>query len=99
MARPKRPNGAGSVYIKHGSYYGRWLTVEGGLANRKLGRVRRPGTREGLTHTQAEKRLRELMETIQVTTDPDRTVAVAGAALLVQLEARRCSKSHIETAE
>jgi hypothetical protein len=99
MAKPKRPNGAGSVYIKHGSYYGRWLIVEGGLANRKLGRVRRPGTREGLTHTQAEKRLRELMETIQVTTDPDRTVAIAGEALLAQLEARGCSKSHIETAE
>ena len=54
MARPKRANGAGSIYIKHGSYYGRWVTLEGGMTNRKLGRVRRPGTREGLTHTQAE---------------------------------------------
>jgi hypothetical protein len=51
MARSKRPNGAGSVYIKHGAYYGRWLTVEGGLANRKPGHVRRSGTREGLTRT------------------------------------------------
>ena len=64
MARPKRANGAGSIYIKHGSYYGRWVTLERGMTNRKLGPVRRPGTREGLTHTQAEKRLRELMETI-----------------------------------
>ena len=52
-----------------------------------------------MTRTQAEKRLRELMDTIQVTTDPDRTVAVAGQALLAQLEARGCSTSHIETAE
>jgi hypothetical protein len=61
MARSKRPNGAGSVYVKHGSFYGRWRTTDGGLANRKLGLVRRPGTREGLTRTQAEKCLRELM--------------------------------------
>src|SRR3954453_17504522 len=99
MARPKRADGAGSIYIKHGAYSGRWVTIEGGMTNRKLGSVRRPGTREGLTRTQAEKRLRELMDTIQVTTDPDRTVGIAGEALLEQLEARGCSKSHIETAE
>jgi hypothetical protein len=90
MARSKRANGAGSIYIKHGAYYRRWRTVEGGMTNRKLGAVRRPGTREGLTRSQAEKHLRELMDTIQVTTDPDRTVGVAGEALLVQLEARGC---------
>jgi hypothetical protein len=99
MARPKRPNGAGSVYIKHGSLYGPWLTMDGGLANRKLGTVRRPGTREGLTRTQAAKRLRELMDTINVTTDPDRTVATAGEALLAHLEAKGCSRSHLETVE
>jgi hypothetical protein len=35
MARAKRANGAGSIYIKHGAYYGRWVTLEGGMANRK----------------------------------------------------------------
>ena len=38
MARTKRANGAGTVYIKNGSYYGRWVTLEGGRTNRKLGR-------------------------------------------------------------
>jgi hypothetical protein len=66
------------------------------MTNRKLGPVRRPGTREGLTRTQAEKRLRELMETIQVTTDPDRTVAIAGEALLAQLEARESKWAHVD---
>src|SRR5687768_10049076 len=98
MPQSRRANGAGNIYIKHGAYYGRWYTDEGGQANRKLGQVRRPGTRDGLTRGQAEKRLRELMATIQVTTDPARTVAVAGEALLAQLEARGCSRSHIETA-
>jgi hypothetical protein len=37
MARTKRPNGAGELYIKHNSYYGRWTTVGGGKTNRKLG--------------------------------------------------------------
>ena len=61
MSRARRANGAGSVYIKHGSYYGRWLTDSGGHTNRKLGPVRLPGTSSGLTRRQAEKRLRELM--------------------------------------
>jgi hypothetical protein len=85
MPQSRRVNGAGNIYIKHGAYYGRWYTDEGGQANRKIGKVRRPGTRDGLTRGQAEKRLRELMATIQVTTDPARTVAVAGEALLAQL--------------
>jgi integrase len=99
MARGRRANGAGSVYIKHGSYYGRWLTADGGHANRRLGPVRRPGTREGLTRTQAEKRLRELIATVQVTTDPERTVQTVGDALLGHLEANGASRSHLETVE
>jgi hypothetical protein len=99
MPRTKRPNGAGELYIKHGSYYGRWTTASGGKTNRKVGPVRRPGTASGLTRAQAEKRLRGLMTTVQVTTDPDRTVAVAGAALIAALEAKGCAKSHVETVE
>ena len=99
MARDKRANGAGTVYVKHGSYYGRWLTAGGGRANRKLGPVRRPGTSHGLTRSQAEKRLREAMAAFQVTADVERTVAVIGEALLGQLEVKGCAKSHIETVE
>ena len=99
MPRNKRPNGAGELHIKHGSYYGRWVTPAGGKTNRKIGPVRTPGTNQGLTRTQAEKRLRELMGTIQTTTDPTRTVQTAGRALLERLEARGSAKSHIESVE
>lgn len=99
MPKSKRANGAGSVYVKHGSFYGRWLTASGGHANRRLGPVRRPGTRDGMTRTQAEKRLRELMAVVQVTTDPERTVGTAGQALLSHLEAKGSSRSHLETVE
>src|SRR4051794_36279307 len=79
MPRSKRANGAGAVYVKHGSYYGRWLTPAG-RTNRKLGPVRRPGSASGMTRTQAEKRLRELMaeDAVPVVPDPDRTVEIVG---------------------
>jgi integrase len=99
MARNKRTRGTGEVYVKYGAYYGRWWTPAGGRTNRKLGPVRRPGSSDGLTRTQAEKRLRELMAAIQNTTDPTRTVATAGRALLERLEARSSAKSHLETVE
>jgi hypothetical protein len=35
MPRTKRANGAGTVYLKHGNFYGRWVTLDGGHANRK----------------------------------------------------------------
>ncbi len=99
MSREKRANGAGTIYIKHGSYYGRWLTQSGGRTNRKLGPVRRPGTAAGLTRAQAERRLRAVMDQVEVRTDPELTVATAGVALLAQLEVRGASKSHRETVE
>jgi integrase len=99
MSRTRRANGAGSVYIKHGSYYGRWTTEGGGHPNRLLGPVRLPGTATGMTRKQAERRLRELMDDVQVTTDVELTVAMAGQALLEQLEAKGRAKSHLQTVE
>jgi hypothetical protein len=99
MSRPRRANGAGSVYIKHGSYYGRWVTAGGGHANRRLGPVRQPGTMVGLTRTQGEKRLRDLMGELQVTTDVTVTVALAGRAWVEALEAKGRARSHVQTVE
>jgi integrase len=39
------------------------------------------------------------MQTVQVTSDPERTVATAGHALLTRLEAKGSSASHLETVE
>lgn len=94
-----RAYGTGRVYIKHGAYYGRWRTPDGGRTNRKLGPVRVPGTREGLTRAQAEQRLRALIDKVQTVSNLERTVADAGAAFLEHLEALGRSKSHRETVE
>jgi hypothetical protein len=95
----RRSNGAGTVFIKHGNYYGRWYAPDGGRTNRKLGPVRRPGTAAGLARAQAEKRLRELMDCVHSTSNSEVTVGTAGQALMASLEARGCARSHLQTVE
>jgi hypothetical protein len=58
--RPRRPRGTGAVFEKGNRWYGQWY-VRGRPVKRSLGPMRQPGTRDGLTRTQAESRLRELM--------------------------------------
>jgi integrase len=58
----RRSHGTGHLYEKHGSYYGRWRTADGRLLNRKVGKVRSVGERDGLTRTQAEREFRRLQE-------------------------------------
>ena len=52
----RRPRGTGRIFQKHGSWYGQWHGL-----TRKLGPVREPGSRQGLTRAMAEARLRERM--------------------------------------
>lgn len=59
-SRRYRPHGTGGVVEKSNRWYGQWW-VRGRRVKRSLGPVRAPGTRTGLTRTQAEARLRELM--------------------------------------
>jgi len=58
--RQRRPRGTGAVFEKGNRWYGQWY-IRGKLVKRSLGLMRQPGSREGLTRTQAEARLRELM--------------------------------------
>jgi integrase len=83
MAR--RSYGTGSIFERSGSYYGQWR-VAGRLVKRRLGPVRPPGAREGLTRTQAEARLRKLIEDALAAPPVERvTVEQAGGRLLAQL--------------
>ena len=49
----RRHHGTGAIHVKHGSYYGRWR-IDGRQVNRRLGPVRKPGSRDGLTKREAE---------------------------------------------
>jgi integrase len=53
-AGSRRPRGTGRIFEKHGSWYGQWAG-----RTRKLGPVRTPGSRQGLTRAMAEARLRD----------------------------------------
>ncbi len=58
----KRPHGTGTLYVKWGSFYGRWTAPDGRRANRRIGKVRARGEPDGLTRTEAERGLRRLIE-------------------------------------
>jgi integrase len=58
----KRSYGTGQLYEKHGSYYGRWWTLDGRQPNRRIGPVRTPGSKDGLTRAQAEAAFRRMQD-------------------------------------
>ena len=62
----KRSYGTGQLRVVRDaagreSWYGRWRGG-GRRRNRKLGPKRQPGTRDGLTRVQAERRLQQLID-------------------------------------
>ena len=58
----KRTYGTGGLHEKHGSYYGRWRTLDGRQLNRLVGPVRTAGSKTGLTRSQAEAAFRRLQD-------------------------------------
>jgi integrase len=100
----KRTYGTGSLYEKHGSYYGRWRTVDGRQLNRLVGPVRKAGTREGLTRAQAEAAFRRLQDEEERAPRPARssvvpTVDEATASLRQSLRLGGASRSYLEGCE
>lgn len=81
----RRPYGSGSVFEHRNAWYGQWR-VGGRLVKRKLGLMRQPGSRDGLTRTQAEARLRALMTEVGAAppvAEKRLTVPEAGERLLI----------------
>ena len=67
----KRDYGTGHLYIKQGSYFGRWRGPDGRLVNRKVGPVRSVGARGGgLTRVQAERELRRIRDAEELAPRP-----------------------------
>jgi hypothetical protein len=83
MAR--RPYGSGSLYVKAGSWYGRWWARDQRV-KRKLGAVRQPGSREGVTKAQAERELRRRIESEAPVAPAPLTLEQAGERHLHHLE-------------
>ncbi len=84
----KRQYGTGSIFEKRNAWYGQWR-VRNQSVTRKLGPIRNPGSRDGLTRKMAEARLRKLMAEVTATPLVERvTVEEAGERLVKQLIAR-----------
>jgi integrase len=62
-ASRKRVYGTGSVFVRGGSFYGKWR-IGSVQVKRKLGPVKGPAAPDGLTRKRAEKRLCELMDSV-----------------------------------
>jgi hypothetical protein len=69
-AAMKRSHGSGHLYVKWGAYYGRWRGADGRFVNKKIGKVRTRGEKDGITRAEkdgitraeAERGLRRLVE-------------------------------------
>ena len=84
MAR--RSYGTGNLRVRRGAWYGMWW-VGGRRVQRKLGPVREPGTRRGLTKRQAEAVLRRRIEATAAPA-PAASLAEVGERLVRSLEAQ-----------
>jgi integrase len=89
----KRSYGTGALFVRtdcggREMWYGQWRT-RGRLVKRKLGLKREPGTRNGLTHAQAERELRRRIESEVPHLPSDRrlTLEEAGSRFIQHLEA------------
>ncbi len=65
----RRAPGMGNLFLRRDrggreTWYGKW-SVNGVQVKRRVGPKRKTGTRDGLTRAQAEKKLRELMSTVE----------------------------------
>jgi integrase len=101
---PKRAYGTGQLWERNGHYYGRWRTGDGRRLNRKVGKARDEGERDGLTRAQAERAFRQLQEAEERTPAPsgaDRSITVADAShsLRRQLAVEGSRKSYLENVE
>ncbi len=99
MSAKRRSYGTGQLYTKHGAYYGRWRTSDGRKLNRRLGSVRLPGSRDGLTRSEAERRFRRLQQEEErrprVVTDERVTVTEAADSLRRKLALEGARKSYL----
>ncbi|WP_205698913.1 tyrosine-type recombinase/integrase [Conexibacter sp. SYSU D00693] len=98
----KRAYGTGSLFTKHGAWYGRWRLPDGRRVSRRIGPVRPPGTAEGLTRREAEAQLRKMVLAEEQRPSPPpaaarQTVNDAALALIEFKRVQGVSKSNLGT--
>ena len=89
------------VYAKDSIWMGKWY-VRGKPVKRSLGPMRQPGSREGMTKTQAEAKLRDLISETSTAPPPaaeGMTVEQVGSRLITQLKAKNRKPSTVENYE
>ncbi len=92
----RRAYGTGSIIERKGTYYGKWRDGDRQV-KRKLGPVRTPHRPDGLTKTQAESRLRDLIREVAASAPVAhaRTLEAAADAWLEHLEANGTKASSV----
>ncbi len=100
---PKRPAGTGALFIRtdqtgRETWYGKWRDPSGRQVKQKIGPKRTPGTRDGLTRTQAEKDLRRRIDTptAAVARGERMTVETAGRALVDRKESQGRARATVQ---
>ena len=99
-----RTYGSGRLYVKSGAYYARWRAPDGRYVNRRLGKVRARGESDGLTHKEAERAIRRLMELESVrprptTEERSRTVDDVADELRERLAIEGARLSYLQNCE
>ncbi len=90
--------GLGTLYEKHGAWYGRWRTPGGLKRNRKIAAVKGTGA-SGLSRTEARRELQRMMErdgSAPLQDEQVPTLVSMVQALADWLETRGRSTSHVE---
>lgn len=82
----RRSYGTGSLFVYRGAWYGQWR-VGGRVVKRRIGAMREPGSRDGLTRKQAESRLRRLIDEVRhVAPERRMTIEDAGDSYVHHIE-------------
>ncbi len=103
-----RPHGTGSITIRQTNrdgpvYYAQWWLTATSKASRRLGPVRQPGSKTGLTQNMAEAKLRQLMAETPAPAEPEHGTGIrfpeAGRRYLTHLKRQGRKKSTLTAVE
>lgn len=93
----RRPHGTGSLQLIGSTWFALWRDPTGKRVKRRIGPARTAGSKDGLTRSHAEERLRKLRDAERIPTRDGAervTMETAGEALKASLKIKQRKKSH-----